>query len=291
MNPANPLPVDRLRLICAEMLDVRHFIALLPLRLEWEHAPQEEIAWEVFRGQLVQPHLTRERRSFESWNVFAVGDSGRSGEPLLSLKWDAERGELHVVRGLLCVTWEGYHAGDGVFLSREVPRWVRELVGTLRPTKFAAEDDLRAELALRLFQAVVGMSRLPLTSVESPLPAFSLGQLAYFYNPEHLNHTTYRPGSTLERTKWLEFLLRATPAGELGSLADRCVGLWRSLDETGSNIVALLRSVFNEVALSPYTDFVDKTLEFLRLLVARQYLAVEQHVDFLSYLLRQLGRI
>ena len=33
-------------------------------------------------------------------------------------------------------------------------------------------------------QAVVGTSRLPLTSVEAPLPAFTFGQLAYFYRSD-----------------------------------------------------------------------------------------------------------
>jgi hypothetical protein len=292
---------ERLRALVADLLDGRHFFALPPLvRLEWEHAPHEEVAWEVFRGQLVPPNLTRQRRTFESWNVFAVEETGRSGEPLLSLKWDEAAGELHAVRGLLCWTWEGYDSGGNVFLSREVQRWVRELVGTLQLAEFTSEGELREELAFRLFQAVIGLSRLPLTSAEAPLPGFTLSQFAYFYHPERqscagrswpdLVERYRRAWSLLERTKWFEFMIRATPPGELHELADRFLELWRVHGVTGANTVALLRSMFNEIALSPYTDFVDKTLELLELLTTKQHLSIEQHVNFLGFLLRQLGR-
>src|SRR5262249_35041333 len=50
------------------------------------------------------------------------------------------------------------------------------------------------------------------------------------------------------------------------------------------------RALFAEVALSPYTDFVEKTLAFLQLLLERDYFSPADLVDFLSYLLRQLGR-
>lgn len=270
-----------------------HFLAAAPMRLEWEHVPQGEIAWEIFRGQLVQPHLTREKRIFESWNIFSTDTAGRSGQPLIAMRLDAVRGELHVVRGLLCYAWEGYHAGDGVYLSREVERWVSELAGTLQLADFAGENALRAALGRSVFHAVVGLSRLPLTSVESPLPTFSLGQIAYFLSASHSPSvmTSWRnlmleegpawPAG--ERTKWLEGVLRSIPATDLAELA----GAWQL---PGRDTVALLRAVFNDVALSPYTDFVDKTLALLRLLVDRQQVSATEHVDFLSYLLRQLAR-
>ena len=68
--------------------------------------------------------------------------------------------------------------------TRERRRWVRELAGTIRLAEFGRAEALRDELACRLFRAVVGASRLPLHSVEAPLPAFSLGRLFYRYRPE-----------------------------------------------------------------------------------------------------------
>src|SRR5947208_176843 len=84
----------------------------------------------------------------------------------------------HITRAILCYAWEGYHAGDNVYLSRPTHKWVRELVGTISLDRFADADELRDELIGLLFQAVVGCSRLPLQSVEAPLPAYSLGWLA-----------------------------------------------------------------------------------------------------------------
>src|SRR5262249_52759719 len=129
----------------------------------------------------LDPAQTRMQRTFEAWNVFLIDAEGRSGEPLLSLLLDAGAGELHVTRAIHCYAWEGYHAGDNVYLSREVRKWVRELVGTIHLAQFSERIQLHDELVCLLFHALVGVSRLPLTSVEAPLPAFSLGEMAYFY--------------------------------------------------------------------------------------------------------------
>src|SRR5262249_2060898 len=50
------------------------------------------------------------------------------------------------------------------------------------------------------------------------------------------------------------------------------------------------RTLFNEVALSPYTEFVGRFLDFWRMLVEGEYLSLAEHADFLSYLLRQNAR-
>jgi hypothetical protein len=277
---------DEIRAAIAGVLQPGHFYAAPGVSLDWQHVCAEETPWEVLRGQLVPSHLTREKAPFESWNIHIIQDGQRSDEPLLSLKLDSQRGQVHVVRGIHCWTWEGYQEGANVFLSREVPRWQRELVGSVDGTQCSRE-----ELALWVFRAVVGLSRLPLTSVEAPLPGFSLGLVAYFWNPERESAESLRTWRDLlahhsaawpplVQTKWLEFLLRATPAGELGALAAAHPG----------DTIRLLRAVFNDVALSPYTDFVDKTLDFLKHQVRQEHLTALQHVDFLSFLLRQLAR-
>src|SRR5262249_2204258 len=132
-----------------------------------------------FRGRLLDPAHTRQCRAFLAWNIHSVEDGARSAEPLLSVKLDAAEGSLYVVRGLLCHAWEGYHAGDQVYLSRETRKWVWELVGRIDLAEFADRAELTNELAGLLFDAIVGTSRLPLTSVEAPLPAFSFGRLFY----------------------------------------------------------------------------------------------------------------
>src|SRR5205807_1507834 len=68
---------------------------------------------------------------------------------------------------------------------------------------------------------------------------------------------------------------------------------WRVPHErrsVGLGLVALWRTMFNDAALSPYTDFVDKALSFLRELVAQGTLTIAEQTDALGGLLCQLGR-
>ena len=165
---------------------------------------------------------------------------------------------MHVVRGLLCYVWEGYDAGGNVYLSRETTRWVRELTGTILLPRFPTEGELLDELVCRVFHAVVGASRLPLSSVEAPLPAFSLGRLAYFYRPAPRPNQPARSWTELlestrgidlgrtEQAKLLETLLHATPFDEMVNLATRL-----AQQEAGPALLRRLRTLFNEVSLSP----------------------------------------
>jgi hypothetical protein len=287
------------------MLDVlhpSHFFLGPTLQLETAHVPAAAEPWEIFQGRLLEPRFTRQERTFESWNVFVIDDGVRSGAPLLSLKLDHATGELHVVRGLYCYIWENYTEGGNVLLSRETTRWLRELVGTIDLTRRPDPEELRAELADLVFHAVIGTSRLPLNSVEAPHPLFSLGQLAYvsplptsadagpMRSPRDLIERGLRPGlGWLETTKLLEATLRATPADQLAETADLFAERWRTRPDV-ERLPALLRSLFNEVALSPWTQFVANTLAVLRHWVERGVLDRRQHIDFLSHLLRQTGR-
>jgi hypothetical protein len=272
------------------------------LQLEWKHLPAEETSWEVFRGHLLDPAHTRQRRTFESWNVYQTSPEGRSAEPLLSLKLDAPAGALHVVRGMECYVWEGYDAGGNVYLSRERRKWVRELVGTVRLADFPDVGELADEIIGLLFRAVVGTSRLPLSSVEAPLPAFSFGQLGYCYRPNatpdegplrdwrDLIREPWAAGRTRrERVKLFETFLHAVPFEEMRTAAD-AFGTAEPVAFSGNRVVDLLRTLFNEVSLSPYTDLVDKTLAFVAALEERGSLTTEERMDFLSHLLRQVGR-
>jgi hypothetical protein len=294
-----PPTADDVRRGIADALKPARFFLSPTTRLEWDHVDAEEVSWEVFRGRLLDPAQTRQKRVFESWNVYLLGDGGRSAEPLLSVKWDADAGELHVVRAILSYIHEGYNAGGNVILTREVSKWVRELVGTI-PFTLRRPGDVFSELPWLLFRAVVGTSRLPLTSVEAPLPAFSLGELGYFPTAspgagpmtsprELIERGLNEEIPWLDRVKLLELVLRAAPASEVPALArlyaDRDDRLRRS--RWAPNI---LRVLFNEVSLSPYTDFVEKALLLVAAFEQDGCLTPTDIADFLGHLLRQIGR-
>ncbi len=298
---------ETLRHLLDDVLAPAHFFIAPTLRVVWDRCAETNVSWELFQGRLLDAAHTRQRRSFASWNLFALTGEGRAAEPLLSLKLDADAGEVHVVRGLDCYTWEGYDAGGGVFLSREVRKWVRELAGTVRLDRFALLDELRHELVCQVSHAVVGASRLPLASVETPLPQFSLGQLFYCYRPyagvRDRQLESYRDLSfwmLTKHTAWLvrgrllETFLHAVPFAEMDAAVDHFVRCWatHSQGEKGveRNLATLLRTLFNNVSLSPYTDLVDKTLAFVRALEKLGTISPATAADFLGHLLRQNGR-
>jgi hypothetical protein len=285
--------------IIAEVIAPAHFWVKPPLVLRVEQV-SEKIPWEIFRGCLLDAAQTRQQRLFTAWNLHLEGPE-KSAEALLSIKHDPEQYRLYVTRSLRCYAWEAYDAGDNVVLSRETIKWVPELVGSINLTQGLGAPELRSELAGLLFQAIVGTSRLPLTSVESPLPAFSLGDLGYFFRPDRpardagpmgawqvlLEEGRYAKQTEREKVKLLELLLRAVPAAELPELARRVAVRWGPLE---GSIPALLRTLFNEVALTPYTAFVEHTLAFVQHLVESEALSIEAQIDFLGGLLRRLGR-
>jgi hypothetical protein len=292
--------LESVRQLAREVIAPAHFFTGPEITLEWHHVDAEELIWEIFRGRLLDPAHTRQRRTFEAWNVYQSGPDDRSAEPLLALKLDAESGLLHVVRGLECYVWEGYDSGGNVILSRERRKWVRELVGTVQLDRFANLNDLRDELICQLFRAVVG-SRLPLLSAEAPLPAFSFGTLFYCYRSGETDRPLHSwreltekmlsaPLAWLEKAKLLETFLHAVPAGELGAATTFFVDRWKTLGHSTADLTSLLRTLYNEVSLSPWTDLADKTLAFLDVLENQSVLDTARVADFLGYLLRQLGR-
>jgi hypothetical protein len=184
----------------------------------------------------------------------------------------------------------------------------------------------------RVFQAVVGSSRLPLTSVESPLPQVSLGKLGYFYRHasaraeagplrsyrDLIEKALTQDLAWIEKVKLLETLLRATPLEQLADMTACFLARWSTLPKEWEakshmmksgrlraqfiaqdqpsvfldrqGLLALLRTLFNEVSLSPYTDLVHNSLRFFRLVRDQHFLNAEDILDFFSHLLRQQGR-
>src|SRR5262249_21289948 len=157
---------------------------------------------------------------------------------------------------------EGYDAGGNVYLSREVPKWVNELVGSADLALLKNDDELRDELICLLFHAVVGLSRLPLTSLEAPLPGFSLGELAYFHRPNarppegpegpmrsvrDLILLGFHDGlARLENVKLLETVLRAVSVEHLAATAQLFDARWLQLGHSSRELPSLFRALFNE---------------------------------------------
>jgi hypothetical protein len=291
-----------LEAILDDVMRPAHFFVGPGLELEWEKLSAQEVPWELFRGQLLPLNQTRATAVFDTWNVYRVEDGRRSDEPLLSLKLDRAAQVVYVTRAIHCYTWEGYHAGDNVYLSRETQRWVNELVGSV-DLKRANDESLFVELVELLFQAVVGVSRLPLNSVEAPLPDFSLGKLGYFFRsgvpadsePIRSREVLLAHGRGFRnwktrRTRVLELAIRTTPNDRLADLAETVARYWHCLAGTPVEFVNLLRGVFDEVALSPHTGFAERAIGLLPLLAERGLLTEEAVIDFLSYLLRHLAR-
>jgi hypothetical protein len=296
------LPGEQVLSAVERVLHSRHFFLAPGLELEWETRTAETIPWEIFHGRLLPPAQTRLERAFLAWNVYLQEDGQRSTEPLLSLKLDREAQRIFVVRGLLSYVWEGYQGEGNVYLSREVSKWVSELVGTVDLTDFAEERALVQELASRLFHAVVGLSRLPLTSVEAPLPGFSLGKLGYFCRADQADAEPMRSATELlergfsaelswaEQVKLVELVLRSVPPGQGRDVVPRFLSRWTEMGRSPADLTRLLRSVVNDISLSPYTHFVDNLLSFGNELVASQFWPVAEQVDFYSTILRQLVR-
>jgi len=288
----SPLGLEVVRRLAAEAVRPAHFFVAPPLRLEWEHVAAEESPWELFHGRLLDAAHTRQKRVFEAWNIYIWESGVRSEAPLLALKLDAAAGRLYVVRGVEVYAWEGYDAGGGVILSRERRKWTRELAGEVDAGRFADAGELLDEIICLLFHAVVGAGRLPLTSAEAPLPASSFGRLAYCYDADPAAAPPHSPAdlarrllapepNRLERAKLLETFLHAVPMEDM----KEAVTLLAAAD-----LPRLLRTLYNEVSLSPYTDLVDKTLAFLGAAEAGGLLAADDVTDFLGWLLRMQGR-
>jgi hypothetical protein len=297
-SPASPPDLLAVGQTIDELMQPGHFFVAGELHLHWTEARAEDVPWEVFRGRLVDAAHTRQRARFLSWHITEDG----ADSPLLSVRLDVNAGAVHVTRGILCYVWEGYDTGGGVIESREVQRWTCELVGSAELHRFADLEDLRDELNCLIWQAIVGTSRLPLHSVEAPLPAFSLGQLHYVYQP-----WAAEVGSPVtswqslvgvlgraelfrrERARLLEFVIRTINPTE-GLAATR------QLMPHAREIVMLLRTVFNEISLSPHTGFADMVVNLLdRLHSMGRFatlgsLATSEYVDFLGHLLRLIGR-
>lgn len=295
--PAAPLDDASIASLLTRLLQPAHFVVAAPLRFQWQSDVAQTIPWELHHGRLLDVSQTRRQETFRSWTMTSVVDGVAATEPTIALHWQASERVVHVVRGLLCHVQDAYDAGGNVILTRDAARWTRELVATVRLDDFTDLGSLADELMGCLWLAVIGTSRLPLTSLEAPLPDFVLGRLTYVYrgpdaSPEAmcdwrelLVKAPWDRMSRREQAKTLEFALRGMAPGTAHELASAF-----SARADGPHMRRLLKLVFNEVSLSPYTGFVDAALAFAASLVQQGGWSAADEVDFLGWLLRQIGR-
>ncbi len=306
---------DSVRATIDQVLRPGHFFLATQSRLQIDHRRDVSLPWEVFRGHLLDESKTRMQKTFESWNVFVQPDEGGPTEPLLAVLFAPSERVIYVTRSIYSYVQEPYVTQANVVLTREVRKWVRELVATIDltatgggrwPTSTRPQHPparaLERELGRVLLLAVIGTSRLPVTSVESPLPGYSLGHYGYFPNAvaDGAQPITTAKGliergltietSPLERAKLLELMLRTIHADELGELAERFLEQWQSLSWTKADLTAMLKTLFNHLALTPYTQFVDRLIDLLRELTRPERLGIEEIVDLVSFMLRYLAR-
>jgi hypothetical protein len=280
-----------------DALQPRRFHVGPGYRCRIERDVAETCRWEIFRGNLLDPAFTREEKSFRSWQVFIEPLEQPAAVPMLSLKWDEAANLLHVTRSLEIQGWEAYAQGNLVD-SRPARKWQPELIGTLSvgwapPT----ETHLAVLVRYYLHLAIVGTSRLPITSVESPLPLFSLGLLSYSPQMDFLPETASEPTSPaffLEtqssyRVKHLETFLRTVSPERLTELCvqdlDKADPWWRA-----AVLRPLLQALFHQVALSPFTHFIDNWVLLLRFLSRPYVWGPASVADLIGEYLRLLVR-
>lgn len=262
------------------------------------------MSWELFRGHLLDANRTRDQRTFAVWHLYfddpnAPTPGPDSDAPVVSIRWDAPGGRLFVTRNLLSRGWEAYEARAGVIESRPVLRWLPELVATLDVAPAALRlrqpDDLARELRVCLGQAWQGVSRLPITSVESPLPVYSLGRMAYL--PDIELRGSSMPARELARLAWLQpthlDAVRRLETGLRAAVPEEVGGWLTGLPSDGPLRAArtqLIRALFHHVSLSPYTGFTESLLRMLEASAGREQLGADAVVDLLGYMIRHLVR-
>ncbi len=265
-----------------------------------------EVPWEIYRGHLLDPAQTRQTRSLDVWQLLFRWPDDDRDQPLIVLYYDRPEEVLFVARHILTHGWETFESAPNVIESRPAQLWRRELVATI-PT--AAGGNLAAEVTRSIEFAVLGTSRLPITSLESPLPAFSLGQLAYFpfltsdclvdFPISDLAKLIERglpcTKTLTEESRLLEVTLRAAATVDVPDLA-KCYARQSRKATAGSahlskgDLSAIVRTMFNQLALSPYTGLGERLIVLLQCWAAPEFVGAAGVLDLLGFMLRHLVR-
>ncbi len=285
---ATESPVEQsIAAIIEKVIHPSRFFVAPGIQLRWIRGI-ETVAWEMFRGSLLDERQTRERQTFASWSVIGPDDD----EPWLSIKWHRATATIHVTRSIRCHAHEAYEQ-NGVIQARPVIRRVRELVGSLSLSRLSALSELPDELATLMVSAVVGTHRLPVTSLETPMPEFSLGLFSYDGLGSGDSQPTADTGAWLSRiqhtspddvqaARLLEFALRGTPPHQLKKLTNFLTA--------EADLSKRLRLVMLHVSLTPYLDFTTKVWQLTDAMLDAGRISAEQRLDLFCWVLRLVAR-
>ena len=279
-------------------LDAGHFF-LATGRLRIMRSLGEATSWELFRGHLLAEDQTRQVEPFDAWHLYFDEPDAAASVPLISLLWDRRQHRVHVIRRILSHTFEAYEQSPGVILSRPAQKWLREWVGSV-DLRRTSPDRLLSHLQDGLFAAVTGTSRLPIASHESPLPAFSLGRVAYLpdlpcSSTEHgdplelLRTALDGRVPVLQQAKTVETALRAGPDETVPEIA-QALAAFATRPGNAERLQMIWKALFNHVALSPYTGFVDRWVATLSRCADEPTIGGEATLDTIGWMLRHLCR-
>jgi hypothetical protein len=270
--------------------------------LRIEYHPAAACPWEIFCGHLLGRSQTRLEKTFECWNVRVCHPEPSLSGPILSVKFSSHECVIYVTRSVRVFGWEPHDSAGNVITGRATSKWSVELVGTIDLAGVTSEQELLRRLSRAIFLGVIGTSRLPITSLESPLPGFSLGQLGYVPSrvapggpplsslPELLEQGLTAGLPLVERAKLLELVLRAAKPSDVPALAETYLERWQAVGPGLDEIPHLVRTMFNYLALSPYTGFVENLAVMLTHLAKQGALGPPVVIDILSYMLRHTVR-
>ncbi|MBI1900641.1 MAG: hypothetical protein HYS13_05965 [Planctomycetia bacterium] len=301
------LPV--VRQVVGELLRPARFFVAGGAGLSIDGPAEETWRFELLGGHLLAENMTRRRETFLAWHVSIrrpddphvadVHPPTPHGDRVVSVL--AAEDCLHVVRHVLVYGHEAHEESPGVIVTRPARILSREFVGTAKLSRDENVVDaagLKCELEELLRQAFTGASRLPITSVESPHPLFALGMAGWLSDARPEGDGPSRSAEELvglcaevvsgERARaasLLELALRAAPPDRAPLLADRLVEKARA-----TAIIPLVKTLFHQLALTPYTGLGRRIVAFLDRLSRDNALGVEPVVDLVGYMLRQIGR-
>ncbi len=271
--------------------------------LAWRHDPAERLRWEIFRGHLLGGGQTRAEAEFDTHSVLFYVPGEERPQHAISLRTSAAEGRVYVTRELWIQGEETYEPAPNVIDTRPALVLERELVGTIDLSRFADADSLAAELERYVLLALTGTSRLPITSVESPLPAFSFGRWGY------LPGGRTPPASPIdEPSRWIERGVAAADAEPGGAGPGAGAGPAGGPPRSDRGACPLLARtertarvrrcgyrendprLFNQISLTPYTGLVDNLLALGERLVELGAVEEPAWVDLIGFMLRQLTR-
>ncbi len=265
------MTMESIHAIIASVLRPDGFFVKPPSRWACSLIQAETRRWELFRGQLLDPNHTRETATFTAWHVQLSPADRLTQGPILSLRLAPEPPHRVYVTRSFAAFGQTTYMEHGAIHAQPAEKWHEELVGVWDTDVDASPEAHAQALQAYVEQGLVGTSRLPITSVESPHPLYLLGRLAYLPGPAgatstHAAEPISRPAELLARlqqanssaskARLLDFLFRTASAEE-------CLPLYQT-DLMSIDAWPVWQSFFQRLALNHGRHLLDRLMSCLR---------------------------